>query len=164
MPMRPRSGRHFDVRHRKSWSSSSADGALKEKTWQPCGLTPDITCLIVPSLPAASIAWKISSTRPAVLGVELLLQLGQTGDVFRERGPGLLLLETEGVLRVDAAQLEALAGGEAQRESIRRSMLSWFDFAIDIPAFSPSGLRLRTIAGSIDRDTPSNRVVTGWRA
>ena len=62
MPMRPRSGRHFCVRHRKSWSSSSADGALKEYTWQPCGLTPDMTCLIVPSLPAASIAWKMSST------------------------------------------------------------------------------------------------------
>ena len=37
-------------------------GALKEYTWQPCGLTPDMTCLIAPSLPAASIAWKISST------------------------------------------------------------------------------------------------------
>ena len=36
--------------------------ALKECTWQPCGLTPDITCLIAPSLPAASIAWKTAST------------------------------------------------------------------------------------------------------
>ena len=29
---------------------------LEAKTWQPWGLTPDITCLMVPSLPAASIA------------------------------------------------------------------------------------------------------------
>ena len=39
-----------------------ADGALKEKTWQPCGLMPDMTCLMAPSLPAASMAWKMSST------------------------------------------------------------------------------------------------------
>ena len=50
------------MRHRKSWSSSSDVGALNENTWQPCGLIPDITCLIAPSLPAASIAWKMSST------------------------------------------------------------------------------------------------------
>ena len=62
MPIRPRSGRFFVVRHMKSWSSSSFDGALNENTWQPCGLMPDMTCLIAPSLPAASIAWKISST------------------------------------------------------------------------------------------------------
>ena len=37
-------------------------GALNECTSQPCGLTPDMTCLMALSLPAASIAWKISST------------------------------------------------------------------------------------------------------
>ena len=46
----------------KSWSSSSADGALNENTWHPVGFTPDMTCLMVPSLPAASIAWNTSST------------------------------------------------------------------------------------------------------
>ena len=50
------------MRHRKSWSSSSADGCLNETTWTPCGLTPDITCSIAPSLPAASIAWKTTSS------------------------------------------------------------------------------------------------------
>ncbi len=30
MPIRPRSGTHFIVRHRKSWSSSSEEGPLKE--------------------------------------------------------------------------------------------------------------------------------------
>ena len=50
------------MRQRKSWSSSSEVGDLNEYTWQPCGLMPDITCLIAPSFPAASMAWKISST------------------------------------------------------------------------------------------------------
>src|SRR5262245_40747694 len=62
MPIRPRSGRALAYRHRKSWSRSSVEGCLNENTWQPCGLMPDITCLIVPSLPAASIAWKMSRT------------------------------------------------------------------------------------------------------
>jgi hypothetical protein len=56
MPMWPRRGSHFDVRHKKSWSRSSCDGALNEWTSQPWGLTPDITFLIVLSLPAASMA------------------------------------------------------------------------------------------------------------
>ena len=62
MPMRPRSGRQRPVRHRKSWSRSCALGCLKEYTWQPCGFTPDITARIVPSLPAASMAWKTRSS------------------------------------------------------------------------------------------------------
>ncbi len=61
MPIRPRSGRFLEQRQRKSWSRSSGDGALNEKTWHPCGLTPDMTCLIAPSFPAASIAWKMRS-------------------------------------------------------------------------------------------------------
>ena len=31
-------------------------------TWQPWGLTPDMTCSMAPSLPAASMAWKMSSS------------------------------------------------------------------------------------------------------
>src|SRR5437667_2563730 len=62
MPMRPRSGRQRVVRQRKSCARSSAEGALNENTWQPCGFTPDITCLIVLALPAASLAWKLSSS------------------------------------------------------------------------------------------------------
>ena len=62
MPIRPRSGRSRVVRHRKSCCSSVALGCLKLNTWHPCGLMPDITCLMAPSLPAASIAWNISST------------------------------------------------------------------------------------------------------
>ena len=50
------------MRHRKLWSSSSAEGVLNETTWTPCGLTPDITCSIALSLPAASIACKTTSS------------------------------------------------------------------------------------------------------
>ena len=45
---------------------SSALGCLKLKTWQPCGLTPDMTWRMAPSLPAASIPWKMSN-RESVL-------------------------------------------------------------------------------------------------
>jgi hypothetical protein len=40
--------------HMKSWSTSSDDGCLDENTWHPSELTPYMTCLIVPSFPAAS--------------------------------------------------------------------------------------------------------------
>ena len=60
--MRPRSGAAFEIRQRKVWSSSSADGFRNEITCTPCGFTPDMTCSIVESLPAASIAWKTMST------------------------------------------------------------------------------------------------------
>ena len=62
MPMRPRSGSALEMRQRKSWSSSSADGFLNETTCTPCGFTPDMTCSIAESLPAASIAWRTTST------------------------------------------------------------------------------------------------------
>ena len=62
MPICPRSGRQRVVRQRKSCASSAVLGCLKLKTWQPCGFTPDITCLMALSLPAASMAWKISSS------------------------------------------------------------------------------------------------------
>jgi hypothetical protein len=54
MPIRPRSGSSSVVRHRKSCNSSVALGCLKLATRQPCGLTPDLTCRIAPSLPAGS--------------------------------------------------------------------------------------------------------------
>ena len=50
------------MRQRKSWSSSSAEGCLNETTCTPCGLTPDITCLITESLPAASSACRTMSS------------------------------------------------------------------------------------------------------
>ena len=74
MPMRPRSGRHFVVRHMKSWSSSSADGVLNEKTWQPCGLTPDMTWSIDPVLPGGVHRLEDQQHAPGVLRVQLLLE------------------------------------------------------------------------------------------
>ena len=62
MPMRPRSGSAREIRHRKSWPSSSDDGCLNETTCTPCGFTPCITCLITESLPAASIACRTTSS------------------------------------------------------------------------------------------------------
>ena len=62
MPIWPRRGSSRTQRHRKSWSSSSADGCLKAATRQPCGLTPEKTCLMALSLPAASRAWKTTSS------------------------------------------------------------------------------------------------------
>ena len=60
--MRPRSGAFFWIRQRKVWSSSSLDGLLNDTTDTPWGFTPDITCSMVESLPAASIAWNTTST------------------------------------------------------------------------------------------------------
>src|SRR5262249_25823557 len=37
-------------------------GALNACTSQPIGLTPDITCLTMPSLPLASMPWRTTST------------------------------------------------------------------------------------------------------
>ena len=50
------------VRQRKSCSNSLGLGCLKLETWQPCGFTPDMTCRMAPSLPAASMPWKITSS------------------------------------------------------------------------------------------------------
>jgi len=54
MPIRPRSGKRQAVRERIV-PQLPAPGCLKLKTSQPCGLTPDMTCRIAPSLLAASI-------------------------------------------------------------------------------------------------------------
>ena len=62
MPIMPRDGRARLTRHRKSWARSSGPGALKDVTLMPCGFTPVITCLMVESLPAASMAWNTSSS------------------------------------------------------------------------------------------------------
>jgi len=79
MPIRPRSGTRFMHRQRNVWSSSSSDGFLKLVTSTPCGFKPDITCLIAPSLPAASIAWKMTST--------LQESLAQSSSCIRVRSP-----------------------------------------------------------------------------
>ena len=109
MPILPRSGRRRDARHMKSWSSSSWLGALKECTSQPCGFTPYMTCSITLSLPAASMAWKISSTAH-VLRVEPLLQFGQALDPLRQQVLGLVLFDIEviGVAGIPVLEAEVV--------------------------------------------------------
>src|SRR5215469_1572140 len=65
MPMSPRGGTARWMRQRKSWEASSGVGTLKAVTRHPCGLSPVITCRMVPSFPAPSIPW--STTRSACL-------------------------------------------------------------------------------------------------
>ena len=43
-----------------------------------------MTCLMVPSLPAASDAWSTISTEWVSDGVELLLRVGKVGDLLRQ--------------------------------------------------------------------------------
>jgi hypothetical protein len=51
---------------------------LKLNSWQPCGLTPDITCLMPPSFPRHRL--KDQQDRMAVRGVEKLLLCAQLFD------------------------------------------------------------------------------------
>jgi len=50
---------------------------LNEVTTHPCGLTPDMTCLMVPSLPDASSPWSTNQHRTFVLRVEHVVQCGR---------------------------------------------------------------------------------------
>jgi len=56
MPIFPRGGMQRFVRHKKIVGQFLARRLLEREESTPCGLTPDITCLIVLSFPAASIA------------------------------------------------------------------------------------------------------------
>ena len=62
MPMRPRSGSAFVIAPQEVVVELLGRRLLERDDLQPCGFTPDMTCLIVPSLPAASIAWKTTSS------------------------------------------------------------------------------------------------------
>ena len=62
MPISPLPGVRLWIRHRKSWPSSSGVGTLNAETSQPCGLNASMTLRIVPSLPAASMPWRTTST------------------------------------------------------------------------------------------------------
>ena len=93
---------------------------MNEATWQPCGLTPDMTCLIVLSLPAASMAWKTSSSDQRFLGVKDVLLLREPfGSALEEFGRlAFIQLQTAGVARVEVLQLKALALGDAERVNV----------------------------------------------
>ena len=65
-------------------ANSSGVGCLKLATGVPCGLKAVITRRIVPSLPAASMPWRITSTL-ACSQPQPVLQVGQPLEVFRGR-------------------------------------------------------------------------------
>ena len=62
MPISPCFGVAWCTRQRKSWPSSVGVGSLNPVTRQPWGFTPWNTCLMVPSLPPASIACNTTSS------------------------------------------------------------------------------------------------------
>ncbi len=110
MPMRPRSGRLFEVRQRKSWSSSSLEGDLKEKTWHPLRVDPRHDVLDGAVLARRVHGLKDQEHAPLVLRVELLLQLSQDADPFLEPLLGFfLVLEPARFAWVDVLQPEPLA-------------------------------------------------------
>ena len=82
--MSPRSGNSRNSRQRKSCAASVAVGVLKETTLQPCGLTPDMTWAIAPSLPAGVHALQHDQQREAAGAVEMFLQLAELRDVLGE--------------------------------------------------------------------------------
>jgi hypothetical protein len=59
-------------------------GALNDDTWQPCGFTPDITCLIVPSFPPHP-SLEDKQHRPPILCIEHVLQLRECLDAYLQR-------------------------------------------------------------------------------
>ena len=81
---------------------------MNENTWQPVRVHARHHVLDRAVLARGVHRLEDQQQRPAILRVEHLLQLAQALDVLRERRPGLLLFESEGVLRVDAAQRKPL--------------------------------------------------------
>ena len=83
---------------------------MKDVTLQPCGFTPDMTCLRVPSLPAASIGLEDEQHRPFVLRVEFVLQFGQYLDAPRQRVAGVNVFEPELAAVLDAKRPREFVG------------------------------------------------------
>ena len=87
---------------------------MKDVTSQPCGLTPDMTCLIVAVLARGVHGLEDQQQRPAVLRVELVLELGERRDAHRERFLGARL--------VLGAEVERVAGSTSLRRKPRPSV------------------------------------------
>ena len=83
----------------------------------PLRVDGPITCLIVPSLPAASIAWNTSSTDQGILGVEDVLLHREPVRATLEKLRRLLLVhvEAERLSSVEVLQPEILALCDAER-------------------------------------------------
>ena len=89
---------------------------MNDVTLQPCGFTPDITCLMVLSFPAASMACRTTSTRPAVLRVQFFLPLAEPRDPAVQRFLRVLLgFQTQRFRRVEVLQPESRPFIDAER-------------------------------------------------
>ena len=97
MPMRPLAGRRWPTRQRKSWSSSSALGCLNECTSHALRIEAAHHVLDQAVLAGGVHRLQHDQHRPAVCGVEPLLQIGQPLDALGEHGLGLALVDGEAV-------------------------------------------------------------------
>ena len=94
-------------------------GALNEETSQPCGLMPDMTCLIVAVLAGGVHRLEDQQQRPAILGVEPLLQLGEPLDAALEELAGLFLhVEAQRVAGIDVFHAKAVVGDAVLRRKL----------------------------------------------
>ena len=118
MPMRPRSGSAIMLRQRKSWSSSCVDGCLNEVTSQPCGLTPSNTLLIADVLAGGVHALEDQQQRPAVLRVELFLEIVQPLAVGLDDLRRLVLVEAALLVGLVRLQVKLAGAVEAERRDI----------------------------------------------
>ena len=103
MPMRPRSGSAMAVRHRKSWSSSSRARRLEGVDLAALRVDARHDVLDRAVLAGGVHRLEHRQHRPAVLGVELLLQVGKPFYAVGEHRLGVVLadVEAEGVGRID---------------------------------------------------------------
>ena len=111
MPIRPRSGSRRSARQRKSWSSSSAEGCLKAWTSHPLRVDARHDVLDRAVLARRVHRLEDQQHRPAVLGVELLLQLGEALHAELQQRLGLLFVDVEpgGVAGIVVGEMEAFA-------------------------------------------------------
>ena len=105
----------------KSWSRSSDEGCLDhETTWHPCGFNPRHAVLDRAILASCDHRLKDDQQRPAILGVEHVLLLGEPlGTAMEELNRvGLVHLQTARIDRIEVLQLKALAFGDAERMDV----------------------------------------------
>ena len=153
------------MRQRKSWSSSSADGCLNASTSQPCGFTPDMTCLIVPSLPAASMAWKMILPH-ALVGESRrgIASLRWGGEVALVAGPAVLaVVSASAVLEVLDPQPAVACAGDFRRGLVAEGSVGHRSRGPGGASRPPGSSTLVDIAAWMELDDPPGPpVVARW--
>ena len=113
------------MRHRKSCSSSSAVGALKEKTWQPCGSRPRHDVLDRAVLARGVQGLEDQQQRAPALGVEALLEVDHALAVLLAQRLGALLGEPVDVAGVAVGEVEAVVGDTEALLEVHVSARPW---------------------------------------